>query len=78
MEGATDELVINPPLLLIFARGQGDTPADVIATGREPADTLAGVLNVLLGNGYPVLAKAYEAVFRKDKKRDSKILSRPH
>ena len=54
-------------MLLVFARGQGETPAEILSTGREAAESLAGLLDVLLGNGFPVLARAYEAVFRKDK-----------
>ncbi|PKB73573.1 MAG: hypothetical protein BZY75_01230 [SAR202 cluster bacterium Io17-Chloro-G7] len=63
--GAAD-FDISPPAVVIFARGEGDSPAEIISTGRDAAESLAGLLNVLLGNGYPVLAKAHEAVFRKD------------
>ena len=65
--GGTEDFVIQPPLVLVFARGQGKTPAEIISTGRAAAESLAGLLDVLLGGGYPILTKAYEAVFRKDR-----------
>jgi len=65
--GGTEDFVIQPPMILIFARGQGDTPAEIASSGREAAEGLAGLLDLLLGNGYPILTKVYEAVFRKDR-----------
>lgn len=66
-QGGFEEFVVEPPMLLVFARGQGETPAEIISTSREAAESLAGLLSVKLGNGYPVLTLVYEAVFRKDK-----------
>ena len=66
-DGEFEDIAINPPMLLIHTRGQGETPADIISNGRESSESLAGLLNLLLGAGYPMLDKTYEAVFRKDK-----------
>ena len=66
-KGGVEDFVIQPPMCLVFARGQGETPAEIISTGRDAAESLAGILDIRLGNGYPVLTKAYEAVSRKDK-----------
>ena len=62
-----EEFHIEPPTLGLFVRGQGESPAKVIASAREKAEILTGLITLLLGSGYPVLSKAYEAPFRKDK-----------
>lgn len=66
-DGSPSDFHIQSPSLVVFARGHGPTTADVISTGRELAESLAGLCDVLLGGGYPILSKVYEAVFRKDK-----------
>ena len=65
--GEADEFLIEPPSLAVFARGHGESPAKVIFSARETTESVSGLINLLLGSGYPVLSKAYEAVFRKDK-----------
>ena len=62
-----EEFHIEPPTLELFFRGQGESPAKVIVSAREKAEILTGLITLLLGSGYPVLSKAYEAPFRKDK-----------
>jgi hypothetical protein len=62
----TEDFIIDPPSLLIFAGGYGDDPAAKISTGREAADALAGLINLIVGKGYPILIKVYESAFKND------------
>ena len=39
----------------------------MIVSARGKAEILTGLITLLLGSGYPVLSKAYEAPFRKEK-----------
>ena len=45
----------------------GESPAKVIVSARGKEEILTGLITLLLGSGYPVLSKAYEAPFRKEK-----------
>ena len=65
--GKEADFIIEPPSLAVFAIGHGESPSEVISTGRDVAESVSGAISLLLGDGYPVLSKTYEAVFCKDK-----------
>lgn len=61
-----EDFLIEPPSLAVFSRGHGESPSEIISSGRDAAESVSGVISLVLGSGYPVLLKVYEAVFRKD------------
>lgn len=66
--GVIRDSKVEPPYVIIHARGEGGPPADRLQTGIDRVEALAGLVNLVLGAGYPVLTSVQRGAFRKTKK----------